>query len=86
MSYGGKKDEEVGGAMAFHNDKSTILQEARMFSESPVSPRKSRALLTRICYLLYLGETFSKHEATDLFFGVTKLFQNKDVRRSTRRG
>jgi hypothetical protein len=64
---------------AFYNDKSTVIQEARAFNESPISPRKCRALLTRIVYLLYAGETFSTQEATTLFFGVTKLFQHKDV-------
>ena len=65
---------------AFYHDKSTVIQEARAFNESPISPRKCRALLTRIVYLLYVGETFSTQEATTLFFGVTKLFQHKDVR------
>nr|XP_018262238.1 coatomer subunit gamma [Kwoniella dejecticola CBS 10117]OBR84396.1 coatomer subunit gamma [Kwoniella dejecticola CBS 10117] len=65
--------------IAFYHDKSTILQEARCFNESPISPRKCRALLTRIVYLLYVGETFSTQEATTLFFGVTKLFQHKDA-------
>lgn len=64
---------------AFLQDKSTVLQEARVFNESPISPRKCRALLTRIVYLLYVGETFNTHEATTLFFGVTKLFQHKDA-------
>jgi hypothetical protein len=36
-------------------------------------------LLTRIIFLLYVGETFTTQEATTLFFGVTKLFQHKDV-------
>lgn len=35
-------------------------------------------LLTKIIYLLYVGETFAPQEATTLFFGVTKLFQHKD--------
>lgn len=65
---------------AYYHDKSTVLQEARVFNESPISPRKCRALLTRIVYLLYVGETFTTQEATTLFFGVTKLFQHKDVR------
>ena len=65
--------------LAFYNDKSTVIQEARVFNESPISPRKCRALLTRIIYLLYAGETFTTQEATGLFFGVTKLFQHKDV-------
>ncbi|WVR06443.1 hypothetical protein IAU60_003474 [Kwoniella sp. DSM 27419] len=76
MSF--KKDEEAG-TMSFYHDKSTVIQEARVFNESPISPRKCRALLTRIVYLLYIGETFSTQEATTLFFGVTKLFQNKDA-------
>ncbi|WVF68704.1 hypothetical protein IAT40_003476 [Kwoniella sp. CBS 6097] len=76
MSF--KKDEEAGG-MSFYHDKSTVIQEARVFNESPISPRKCRALLTRIVYLLYIGETFSTQEATTLFFGVTKLFQHKDA-------
>ncbi|KAF8312185.1 coatomer subunit gamma [Cantharellus anzutake] len=72
-----KKDEETGLG-SYYNNKTTIIQEARVFNESPISPRKCRALLTRIVYLLYLGETFSSQEATTLFFGTTKLFQNKD--------
>lgn len=64
---------------AFYHDKSTVIQEARCFNESPIQPRKCRALLTRIVYLLYVGETFTTQEATTLFFGVTKLFQHKDV-------
>lgn len=76
MSF--KKDEE-SGLNAYYNNKSTIIQEARIFNESNVSPRKCRALLTRVVYLLYLGETLNTQEATNLFFGATKLFQNKDV-------
>ncbi|KAG8910243.1 coatomer subunit gamma [Tulasnella sp. 408] len=75
MSF--KKDEE-SGLNAYYNNKSTIIQEARIFNESNVSPRKCRALLTRVVYLLYLGETLNTQEATNLFFGATKLFQNKD--------
>jgi coatomer protein complex subunit gamma len=64
---------------AFYHDKAIVIQEARVFNESPISPRKCRALLTRIVFLLYVGETFTTQEATTLFFGVTKLFQHKDV-------
>lgn len=70
-----KKDDEG----TYYNNKTTIIQEARVFNESPISPRKCRSLLTRIVYLLYQGEVFATHEATNLFFGTTKLFQNKDV-------
>lgn len=73
-----KRDEDPGVG-SFYNNKSTIVQEARVFNESPISPRKCRALLTRVVYLLYLGDSFGTQEATNLFFGTTKLFQNKDV-------
>ena len=73
-----KKDDESGINQYYHN-KTTVIQEARVFNESPVSPRKCRALLAQVVYLLYVGETFSTQEATTLFFGVTKLFQHKDV-------
>ncbi|GAA97462.1 hypothetical protein E5Q_04141 [Mixia osmundae IAM 14324] len=72
-----KKDEEAGVGF-FLQDVTTVLQEARVFNESPISPRKCRILLTKIIYLLYAGETFGTQEATTLFFGVTKLFQHKD--------
>ncbi|KAG8780109.1 coatomer subunit gamma [Ceratobasidium sp. 428] len=73
-----KRDEDPGVG-SFYNNKSTIIQEARVFNESPISPRKCRALLTRVVYLLYLGDNFTTQEATNLFFGTTKLFQNKDA-------
>ncbi|KWU47545.1 coatomer subunit gamma [Rhodotorula sp. JG-1b] len=76
---GYKKDEEGGGGVgSFFQDKTTVIQEARVFNETPISPRKCRILLTKIVYLLYVGETFGTQEATTLFFGVTKLFQHKD--------
>ncbi|BGP39133.1 coatomer subunit gamma [Rhodotorula kratochvilovae] len=74
---GYKKDEE-SGVGSFFQDKTTVIQEARVFNETPISPRKCRILLTKIVYLLYVGETLGTQEATTLFFGVTKLFQHKD--------
>jgi hypothetical protein len=75
-TMGSKKDDEG----IYYNNKTTIIQEARVFNESPINPRKCRSLLTRIVYLLYTGDAFATHEATSLFFGTTKLFQHKDVR------
>ncbi|KAF9245682.1 coatomer subunit gamma [Melanogaster broomeanus] len=77
MAYASKKEEE-SGLSSYYNNKTTIIQEASVFNDSPISPRKCRALLTRIVYLLYIGENFSSQEATRLFFGTTKLFQHKD--------
>ncbi|KAG0243469.1 coatomer subunit gamma [Mortierella sp. GBA43] len=78
MSYS-KRDED-SGRIGYHHyfDKTTVLQEARVFNESPINARKCRALLTKILYLISLGETFGTTEATELFFSVTKLFQSKD--------
>lgn len=73
-----KKDDESGLNQFYHN-KTTVIQDARVFNESPISPRRCRALLAQIVYLLYVGETFGTQEATTLFFGTTKLFQHKDV-------
>ncbi|TFK41902.1 adaptin N terminal region-domain-containing protein [Crucibulum laeve] len=77
MAFPSKKEDE-SGLSSYYNNKTTIIQEARVFNDSPISPRKCRALLTRIVYLLYVGETFGTQEATTLFFGTTKLFQHKD--------
>ena len=80
-----KKDEE-SGLSTYYNNKTTVIQEARVFNDSPISPRRCRALLTRIVFLLYVGETFGTQEATTLFFGTTKLFQHKDVSISSNEG
>lgn len=76
-----KKDEEDGGSgNPFHNlEKTTVLQEARTFNETPVNPRKCTHILTKILYLINQGEHFGTNEATEAFFAITKLFQSKDV-------
>ncbi|MCJ1474553.1 coatomer subunit gamma [Lambiella insularis] len=73
MSYG-KKDEDAEQAIL----KTNIIA-ARLFNSSPISPLKCRRLLTKIALLLFTGEKFPTNEATSLFFGVSKLFQNKDA-------
>ncbi|KAL9086720.1 MAG: hypothetical protein Q9159_004015 [Coniocarpon cinnabarinum] len=77
MSYG-KKDEDAEPAIV-KVDRTSVFQEARVFNTSPISPRKCRILLTKIALLLFTGEKFPRTEATDLFFGISKLFQNKDA-------
>lgn len=75
-----KKEEEEGATNVFQNlDKTTLLQEARYFNESPVNTRKCTLILTKILYLLNQGEALTTQEATDIFFATTKLFQSKDV-------
>ncbi|KAF7508864.1 hypothetical protein GJ744_008573 [Endocarpon pusillum] len=76
MSYA-KKDEDAD-MPGFKLDRTSVFQDARLFNSSPISPRKCRALLTKIAVLLFTGEKFPTNEATTLFFGISKLFQNKD--------
>uniref|UniRef100_A0A8C6XKW2 Coatomer subunit gamma n=1 Tax=Naja naja TaxID=35670 RepID=A0A8C6XKW2_NAJNA len=75
-----KKDEESGsGSNPFqHLEKSAILQEARIFNETPINPRRCLHILTKILYLLNQGEHFGTTEATEAFFAMTRLFQSND--------
>ncbi|XP_058537353.1 coatomer subunit gamma-2 isoform X2 [Ochotona princeps] len=75
-----KKDEESGsGSSPFqHLEKSTVLQEARLFNETPINPRRCLHILTKILYLLNQGEYFGTTEATEAFFAMTRLFQSND--------
>ncbi|EME38655.1 hypothetical protein DOTSEDRAFT_180497 [Dothistroma septosporum NZE10] len=72
-----KKDEDDAGIVKV--DRTSVFQEARVFNTSPISPRRCRILLTKIALLLSTGEKFPTNEATTLFFGISKLFQNKDA-------
>jgi coatomer protein complex subunit gamma len=69
-----------GAGNPFHNlEKTSVLQEARAFNETPVNPRKCTHILTKILYLINQGDTLGTREATEAFFAMTKLFQSKDV-------
>ncbi|KAJ1893002.1 coatomer subunit gamma [Kickxella alabastrina] len=75
-----KKDEDTDELGALMNlDHSMVLQEARVFNETPIRPRHSRLLLAKIIFLMYRGDTMPTTEATNLFFSITKLFQCKDM-------
>ncbi|KAI9822196.1 MAG: coatomer subunit gamma [Phylliscum demangeonii] len=76
MAYA-KKDEDVHDAI-IKVDRTVVYQEARLFNQSPIQPRRCRILLTKIALLLFTGERFPTNEATSLFVGISKLFQNKD--------
>lgn len=65
-----------------HLEKATVLQESRIFHDSSVvtqNPRRCCQMITKLLFLLVKGETFSSAEVTEVFFGVTKLFQSDDV-------
>lgn len=75
-----KKDDESGGGNPFSSlDRSSVLQEARVFHQTPINTRRCCEILTKILYLINKGENFTTNEATDTFFAMTKLFQCKDV-------
>ena len=56
-----KEDEDgkyglLGGQHAFSNlEKTSVLQEARTFNETPVNPRKCAHILSKILFLINQG-------------------------------
>ena len=63
-------------------EKAAVLQECRAFSDDATvkeNPRKCCVLITKLLFLLVKGEHFTSKEMTEVFFGVTKLFQSDDV-------
>jgi len=75
-----KEEEDRDGGNPFANlEKTSVLQEARLFNETPVNPRKCTTVLAKILYLINQGETLGTTEATECFFAITKLFQAKDT-------
>jgi len=63
-----------------NQDKASVLQQSRCFSDTPIDSEKCMNLLTRVLYLLQQGEKFTPKELTTLFFDVTKLFQSPSTR------
>mmetsp|Transcript_24638 Transcript_24638/g.60544 ORF Transcript_24638/g.60544 Transcript_24638/m.60544 type:complete len:733 (+) Transcript_24638:239-2437(+) len=59
-------------------EKGAVLQEARCFNESQLDARRCQQVITKLLYLCNQGDSFTKTEATEVFFSVTKLFQSKD--------
>ena len=59
-----------------------MLQECRVFHDAQIvtqNPRKCCLLITKFLFLLVRGERFTSVELTEVFFGVSKLFQSDDV-------
>ncbi|KAG2486424.1 hypothetical protein HYH03_014871 [Edaphochlamys debaryana] len=78
-----KKDEDREDETEFSPfygiDKGAVLQEARVFNDPQIDPRRCQQVITKLLYLLNQGEVFTKKEAAEVFFGVTKLFQKQDI-------
>eukprot|EP00899_Mesostigma_viride_P023430 jgi/Mesvir1/4271/Mv22231-RA.1 len=73
------RDEEVDFSPFYGLEKGAVLQESRVFNEPQLDPRKCAQVITKLLYLLNQGDNFTKVEATEVFFAVTKLFQAKDM-------
>jgi coatomer protein complex subunit gamma len=75
-----KKAEELGEFGIFTNiNKGNVVQDSRVFSDTPLSPKRCVVILAKTLYLLGQGEQFNEKEATTVFFASTKSFQCKDV-------
>jgi len=76
------EDEEQYYSPYAHLEKATVLQEARIFND-PVAvrenPRKCCTVIAQLLHLQNTGQHLSGQEATEVFFGVTKLFMSDDA-------
>jgi len=69
-------DEEYEDPMPFEGmEKTTVLQECREFSAVTVNVPRCLETITKVLNILSTGHTLTQNEATDVFFGATKLFQ-----------
>ncbi|KAK2988563.1 hypothetical protein RJ640_016423 [Escallonia rubra] len=73
------RDEEAEYSPFIGIEKGAVLQEARVFNDPQLDSRRCSQVITKLLYLLNQGETFTKVEATEVFFAVTKLFQSRDI-------
>ncbi|KAK6916564.1 Clathrin/coatomer adaptor, adaptin-like, N-terminal [Dillenia turbinata] len=73
------RDDEAEYSPFLGIEKGAVLQEARIFNDPQLDPRRCSQVITKLLYLLNQGESFTKVEATEVFFAVTKLFQSKDI-------
>lgn len=73
------RDEEADYSPFLGIEKGAVLQEARVFNDPQLDARRCSQVITKLLYLLNQGETFTKVEATEVFFAVTKLFQSRDI-------
>lgn len=76
-----EEDEQYVSPYA-HLEKATVLQEARIFHDPSAvreNPRKCCTVIAQLLHLQNTGQYLSSVEATDVFFGVTKLFMSDDA-------
>jgi len=76
-----EEDEQYISPYA-HLEKASVLQEARIFHDPNAvreNPRKCSTVIAQLLHLQNTGQYLTGTEATDVFFGVTKLFMSDDA-------
>lgn len=76
-----EEDEQYVSPYA-HLEKAAVLQEARIFHDPTAvreNPRKCCTVIAQLLHLQNTGQKLSGPEATEVFFGVTKLFMSDDA-------
>eukprot|EP00986_Skeletonema_menzelii_P010866 scaffold5436_cov143-Skeletonema_menzelii.AAC.8 len=81
------KLEDEGGPNDYYSpyanlEKAAVLQEARCFHDPTAvreSPRKCCTVIAQLLHLTNTGQYMNSAEATEVFFGVTKLFMSDDA-------
>lgn len=61
-------------------DLGLVIQEIRVFSETPLKAKKCELVLMKLLYLIYNGTKLTEQDATTVFFAITKTFQSKEVK------
>lgn len=82
-----KLEDEGGGPGDYYSpyanlEKAAVLQEARCFHDPTAvreSPRKCCTVIAQLLHLTNTGQYMNSAEATEVFFGVTKLFMSDDA-------
>jgi len=76
-----EEDEQYISPYA-HLEKAAVLQEARIFHDPTgvrESPRQCCTVIAQLLHLQNTGQYLTSTEATEVFFGVTKLFMSDDA-------
>jgi len=82
-----KLEDDATGANDYYSpyanlEKAAVLQEARCFHDPTAvreSPRKCCTVIAQLLHLTNTGQYMNSAEATEVFFGVTKLFMSDDA-------
>ena len=83
MSFSAKNTSSLSDQLLVNSSMSPalLLQDLRLFSQSPLDVRRCLHLLNRLLFLIYSNQapSLAAHEATAFFFAISKAFQCKDI-------